>query len=93
MAQTVPAFVHQSVNLTHVVTRTDRVRVPQGGRVIIAPQVMLAKYLLFHIFIGKNKDKTFAVYTNDLKKKYLKHFDNAIISIFCGGFLTSFLYF
>lgn len=51
MAQTVPAFVHRTVNMTHVDTRTDRVRVPQGGEVIIVPQVILAEYLLFHIFI------------------------------------------
>lgn len=37
LVQTVPGFVHPTVSLTHVNTRTDHVVVIQDGRVLIVP--------------------------------------------------------
>lgn len=42
MAQTVPTCAHLTVGLTRVSTQTDRVVVPQDGRVIIVPLVSLS---------------------------------------------------
>lgn len=45
MAEIVPGYVHLTVKLTHVGTRTDRVLVLQVIRIIIVPQVNITQFI------------------------------------------------
>lgn len=51
LEQTVPGYVHQAVNLTHVVTWTGGVFVPQVRLLIIVPQVIIPESMLFSNFV------------------------------------------
>lgn len=57
MAQTVPGFVHLTVSLRHVDTRTGHVLVLQDGQELIVPQVLFKDVSFFTNFERKKKDK------------------------------------
>lgn len=60
MAHTVPGFVHLTVSLRHVDTRTGHVLVLQDGQELIVPQVLFKDVSFFTNCIEverKKKDK------------------------------------
>lgn len=81
--QTVPGFVHPTVSLTHVNTRTDHVVVIQDGRVLIVPLVIISHTIQYFTnlrwrFNEIRKDKSITLQL-DFQKLLVQYICNVII--------------